>query len=132
MIGVQTCALPILDLYQNIDSLDDLEEIKEEPVNTITAVEDVTNQEIMLEEKEMEESIFEIPEVTAGSYIDPNEHIQEEVIEQNNAEEQLLKKSKKLMKLQQKLTREMEKEQKKEEKARQRLEKKVNKVKRGK
>ncbi len=121
-----------MDLYQNIDSLDDLEEAKEEPIDRITAVEDVTNQAIMPEEKEIEESIFEIPEEPAGSYIDPNEHIQEEVIEQNNAEEQLLKKSKKLMKLQQKLTREMEKEQKKEEKARQRLEKKVNKAKRGK
>lgn len=100
-----------LALYENIESLDDLDDLEEF--------------EKFLEDEPFEEEPEQvIPEEPVQNPVRPETPAQESVVENEKPEEPVLKKSRKLMKLQQKLTREMEKEQRREEKARQRLEKK--------
>ena len=100
-----------LALYENIEGLDDLDDLEEF--------------EKFLEDEPFEEEPEQvIPEEPVQNPVRPETPAQESVVENEKPEEPVLKKSRKLMKLQQKLTREMEKEQRREEKARQRLEKK--------
>jgi len=91
-------------LFENIESLEDLDD---------------------LDDSDNEEELDKLP----NNYIDPNEQVEEEIIEkkEENTEvikETLMNKSKKLMKLQEKMAKELEKEQKREEKMRKKLMKK--------
>lgn len=103
-----------INIENELEELDDFAENFEDIEQKNIEVDDSLN---YFHEKNLTENNFE------KIYVDPNEHIQEELIKEVS-NDTITKKSKKLLKLEQKMTKELEKQQKKEEKARKKLEKK--------